>query len=240
MSTLLIWSDEIQKFTDLLKENKKLPSTYDQFMVLGTELRISDYNKLRQLPIPDDKLRLSTALSEKRDTLLFVLGMLKAKEETRICTIASVSKELSDFAKEQDMELLSMAAVAKGSDKKTTKPRVRNLRKVEPIAEESNKALNLDDKEETGSVTDPVKKESIESGKTEETVPGLLEDLVKAAEEKTGNDYSKRIDEIRKAVAAASDEKIGLPFQMQMLFGEKGQALADELTGHFRELKGGN
>ena len=43
MSTLLIWSDEIQKFTDLLKENKKLPSTYDQFMVLGTELRISDY-----------------------------------------------------------------------------------------------------------------------------------------------------------------------------------------------------
>lgn len=65
MSTLLIWSDEIQKFTDLLKENKKLPSTYDQFMVLGTELRISDYNKLRQLPIPDDKLRLSTALSEK-------------------------------------------------------------------------------------------------------------------------------------------------------------------------------
>ena len=56
MSTLLIWSDEIQKFTDLLKENKKLPSTYDQFMVLGTELRISDYNKLRQLPIPDDKI----------------------------------------------------------------------------------------------------------------------------------------------------------------------------------------
>lgn len=238
MSTLLIWSDEIQKFADLLKENKKLPSTFNQFMVLGTELRISDYNKLRQLPIPDDKLHLSTALSEKRDTLLFILGMLKAKDESRVCTITSVSKELSDFAKEQDMELLSMAAAAKGSDKKTTKPRVRNLRKAEPIAEESNKALNLDDKEETGSVTDPVKEESIESEKTEETVPGLLENLVKAAEEKTGNDYSKRINEIRKAVAAASDEKIGLPFQMQMLFGEKGQALADELTGHFRELKG--
>ena len=76
--------------------------------------------------------------------------------------------------------------------------------------------------------------------KTEETVPGLLEDLVKAAEKKTGYGYSKRIDEIRKAVAAASDEKIGIPFQMQMLFGEKGQALADELTGFFRELKGAN
>ena len=139
MSTLLIWSDEIQKFADLLKENKKLPSTYDQFMVLGTELRISDYNKLRQLPIPDDKLSLSTALSEKRDTLLFILGMLKAKNESRVCTIASVPKELSDFAKEQDMELLSMAAAAKGSDKKIVKPRVRNLRKTEPVAEESNK-----------------------------------------------------------------------------------------------------
>lgn len=241
MSTLLIWSDEIQKFTDLLKENKKLPSTYDQFMVLGTELRISDYNKLRQLPIPDDKLRLSTALSEKRDTLLFVLGMLKAKEETHVCTIASVSKELSDFAKEQDMELLSMAAAAKGSDKKTTKPRVRNLRKNESVAEESNKTLNLNDNKGTDSITEPVKNESIdESEKTEETVPGLLEDLVKAAEKKTGYGYSKRIDEIRKAVATASDEKIGLPFQMQMLFGEKGQALADELTGFFRELKGGN
>lgn len=174
-------------------------------------------------------------------TLLFVLGMLKAKEETRVCTIASVSKELSDFAKEQDMELLSMAAAAKGSDKKTTKPRVRNLRKNESVAEESNKTLNLNDNNGTDSIIEPVKNESIdESEKTEETVPGLLEDLVKAAEKKTGYGYSKRIDEIRKAVATASDEKIGLPFQMQMLFGEKGQALADELTGHFRELKGGN
>lgn len=118
MSTLLIWNDEIQKLSDLIKENKKLPSMFDKFTVLGTELRISDYNKLRQLPIPDDKLRLSTALSEKRDTLLFVLGMLKAKEETRVCTIASVSKELSDFAKEQDMELLSMAAAAKDQIKR--------------------------------------------------------------------------------------------------------------------------
>lgn len=81
MSTLLIWSDEIQKFTDLLKENKKLPSTYDQFMVLGTELRISDYNKLRQLPIPDDKLRLSTALSEKRDTIQRQTKLLDCKKD---------------------------------------------------------------------------------------------------------------------------------------------------------------
>ena len=65
MSTLLIWNDEIQKLSDLIKENKKLPSMFDKFIVLGTELRISEYNKLRQLPIPDDKLELSTALSEK-------------------------------------------------------------------------------------------------------------------------------------------------------------------------------
>ena len=51
MSTLLIWSDEIQKLSDLIKENKKLPSMFDKFTVLGTELRISEYNKLRQLPI---------------------------------------------------------------------------------------------------------------------------------------------------------------------------------------------
>ena len=116
---------------------------------------------------------------------------------------------------------------------------MRNLRKNESVAEESNKTLNLNDNNGTDSIIEPVKNESIdESEKTEETVPGLLEDLVKAAEKKTGYDYSKRIDEIRKAVAAASDDKIGLPFQMQMLFGEKGQALADELTGFFRELKG--
>lgn len=241
MSTLLIWSDEIQKLSDLIKENKKLPSMFDKFTVLGTELRISEYNKLRQLPIPDDKLELSTALPEKRDTLLFVLGMLKERKESRVCTISSVPRDMADFAKEQEIELLSMAAAAKNTDKKVSKPRVRNLRKNEPGVEESNKSLNLNDIKETYPATEPVNNESIdESEKTEETVPGLLEDLVKAAEEKTGNDYSKRIDEIRKAVAAAPDEKIGLPFQMQMLFGEKGQALADELTGHFRELKGGN
>ncbi len=239
MSTLLIWSDEIQKLSDLIKENKKLPSMFDKFIVLGTELRISEYNKLRQLPIPDDKLELSTALPEKRDTLLFVLGMLKERKESRVCTISSVPRDMADFAKEQDMELLSMAAAAKGSDKKTTKSRVRNLRKNESVAEESNKTLNLNDNKGTDSITEPVKNKSIdESEKTEETVPGLLEDLVKAAEKKTGYGYSKRIDEIRKAVAAASDEKIGLPFQMQMLFGEKGQGLTDELTGFFRELKG--
>lgn len=241
MSTLLIWSDEIQKLSDLIKENKKLPSMFDKFTVLGTELRISEYNKLRQLPIPDDKLELSTALPEKKDTLLFVLGMLKERKESRVYVISSVPKDMTDFAKEQEMEFLSMAAAVKSTDKKVSKPRVRNLRKNEPGVEESNKSLNLNDIKETYPATEPVKNESIdESEKTEETVPGLLEDLIKAAEEKTGNDYSKRIDEIRKAVAAASDEKIGLPFQMQMLFGEKGQALADELTGHFRELKGGN
>lgn len=66
----------------------------------------------------------------------------------------------------------------------------------------------------------------------------LLEKLVKIAEEKTGCEYSKRMDEIKKAITNASDKEIGLPFQMQMLFGEKGQGLADELTGFFRELKG--
>ena len=123
MSTLLIWNDEIQKLSDLIKENKKLPSMFDKFIVLGTELRISEYNKLRQLPIPDDKLELSTALSEKKDTLLFVLGMLKERKESRVCTISSVPRDMADFAKEQEIELLSMAAAAKNSDKKVSKPR---------------------------------------------------------------------------------------------------------------------
>ena len=35
MSTLLIWSDEIQKLSDLIKENKKIPSMFDKFTVLG-------------------------------------------------------------------------------------------------------------------------------------------------------------------------------------------------------------
>ena len=87
MSTLLIWNDEIQKLSDLIKENKKLPSMFDKFIVLGTELRISEYNKLRQLPIPDDKLELSTALSEKKDTLLFVLGRLKERKDCSVCYI---------------------------------------------------------------------------------------------------------------------------------------------------------
>ena len=104
---------------------------------------------------------------------------MKAKEETRVCTIASVSKELSDFAKEQDMELLSMAAAAKGSDKKTTKPRVRNLRKNESVAEESNKTLNLNDNNGTDSIIEPVKNESIdESEKTEEKTVGTATESV--------------------------------------------------------------
>ena len=66
---------------------------------------------------------------------------------------------------------------------------------------------------------------------------GLLEKLVKIAEEKTGCEYSKRMEEIRKAVTNASDKEIGLPFQLKMLLGEDGKALSEELAGHYEELK---
>lgn len=231
MSTLLIWSDEIQKLSDLIKENKKIPSMFDKFTVLGTELRISEYNKLRQLPIPDDKLELSTALPEKRDTLLFVLGMLKERKESRVCTISSVPRDMADFAKEQEIELLSMAAAAKKSDKKASKPRTpRKTTEPKGVKELKNEDPEpVAAKEEETPIMNPPK-----NTPTDE----LLEKLVKIAEEKTGCEYSKRMDEIKKAITNASDKEIGLPFQMQMLFGEKGQGLADELTGFFRELKG--
>lgn len=51
------------------------------------------------------------------------------------------------------------------------------------------------------------------------------------------SEYSKRMEEIRKAVANASDKEIGLPFQLKMLFGEDGKALSEELAGHYEELK---
>ena len=230
MSTLLIWNDEIQKLSDLIKENKKLPSMFDKFIVLGTELRISEYNKLRQLPIPDDKLELSTALSEKKDTLLFVLGMLKERKESRVCTISSVPRDMADFAKEQEIELLSMAAAAKNSDKKVSKPRAPR-KTAEPKGVKEKKKEDPEPtaaKEEETPVMNPP-----EDAPTD----GLLEKLVKIAEEKTGCEYSKRMEEIRKAVANASDKEIGLPFQLKMLFGEDGKALSEELAGHYEELK---
>lgn len=230
MSTLLIWNDEIQKLSDLIKENKKLPSMFDKFIVLGTELRISEYNKLRQLPIPDDKLELSTALSEKKDTLLFVLGMLKERKESRVCTISSVPRDMADFAKEQEIELLSMAAAAKNSDKKVSKPRA-SRKTAEP---KGVKELKNEDPEPTAA-----KEEETPVMNPPEDAPtdGLLEKLVKIAEEKTGCEYSKRMEEIRKAVTNASDKEIGLPFQLKMLFGEDGKALSEELAGHYEELK---
>lgn len=230
MSTLLIWSDEIQKLSDLIKENKKLPSMFDKFTVLGTELRISEYNKLRQLPIPDDKLDLSTALPEKRDTLLFVLGMLKERKESRVCTISSVPRDMADFAKEQEIELLSMAAAAKNSDKKVSKPRApRKTAEPKGVKELKNEDPEpVAAKEEETPMMNPP-----ENTPTDE----LLEKLVKIAEEKTGCEYSKRMNEIKKAVTNASDKEIGLPFQLKMLFGEDGKALSEELTEHYEELK---
>ena len=203
---------------------------FDKFTVLGTELRISEYNKLRQLPIPDDKLELSTALPEKRDTLLFVLGMLKERKESRVCTISSVPRDMADFAKEQEIELLSMAAAAKNSDKKVSKPRTPR-KTTEP---KGVKELKNEDPEPTAA-----KKEEMPMMNPPEDVPpdGLLEKLVKAAEEKTGCEYSKRMEEIRKAVTNASDKEIGFPFQLKMLFGEDGKALSEELAGHYEELK---
>ena len=233
MSTLLIWSDEIQKLSDLIRENKKLPSMFDKFTVLGTELRISEYNKLRQLPIPDDKLDLSTALPEKRDTLLFVLGMLKERKESRVCTISSVPRDMADFAKEQEIELLPIAAAAKNSDKKVSKPRApRKTAEPKGVKELKNEdPEQVAAKEEETSMMNPP-----ENTPTDE----LLEKLVKIAEEKTGCEYSKRMDEIKKAITNASDKEIGLPFQLKMLFGEDGKALNGELAGFFRELKGAN
>lgn len=137
---------------------------------------------------------------------------------------------MADFAKEQEIELLSMAAAAKNSDKKASKPKTPRKtaepKGVKELKNEDSKPVAARE-EETPMMNSP------ENTPTDE----LLEKLVKIAEEKTGCEYSKRMDEIKKAVTNASDKEIGLPFQLKMLFGEDGKALNGELAGHYEELK---
>ena len=155
------------------------------------------------------------------------MGEAFALHTDTIYVLASVDKAIDDFAKAQGIEILSLTSLSKPAAKTVRKPRAAKVTQDSlPAKEEVEKEI----------VAPKTKREPKKKATPEISI--LLQELVAQAEKETGNAYAGQMEDIDRGIRNASDVKIGLPFQMQLIFGqEKGENLAKVLAPHFDELR---
>lgn len=230
---VLLWTNQIQKFTDFVETNPKCLEKLGKIRIFGEDLKVADYNRLCNLSLGE--MDISAPLGTDRDTFIFCLGEAFALHTDTIYVLASVDKAISDFAKSQGIEITLLSNLSKPTTKTVTtrKPRVSKKTVENVTVEDSLPAREGTEKE---IVAPKLKRESKKKATPE--ISNLLQKLVAQAEKETGNAYTGHMEDIDRGIRNASDVKIGLPFQMQLIFGqEKGENLAKVLAPHFDELR---
>lgn len=229
---VLLWTNQIQKFADFVETNPKCLEKLGKIRIFGEDLKVADYNRLCNLSLGE--MDISAPLGTDRDTFIFCLGEAFALHTDTIYVLASADKAIVDFAKTQGIEILSLTSLSKPTPKTVRKPRttkaVVDAQSSFPAREETSKEI----------VDPKVKRETKKkvTSDTSDNISDLLKKLVNQAENETGNAYAGQIEDINHGIQNASDVKIGLPFQMQLIFGqERGEKLAKVLAPHFDELR---
>ena len=222
---VLLWTNQIQKFADFVETNPKCLEKLGKIRIFGEDLKVADYNRLCNLSLGE--MDISAPLGTDKDTFIFCLGEAFALHTDTIYVLASVDKAIDDFAKAQGIEILSLTSLSKPAAKTVRKPRAAKVTQDSlPAKEEVEKEI----------VAPKTKREPKKKATPEISI--LLQELVAQAEKETGNAYAGQMEDIDRGIRNASDVKIGLPFQMQLIFGqEKGENLAKVLAPHFDELR---
>lgn len=230
---VLLWTNQIPRFADFAENNKKYLKDFGNIRIFGEDLKVSDYNRLCNLHLED--MEILSPIGNERDTLMFCLGEAYAKHTENLYVLSNVDKSVTDFAKSKGIEITLLSNLSKPTTKTVTtrKPRV-SKKTVENITVEDS--LPAKEEVEKEIVAPKLKKESKKKAAPE--ISDLLQKLVAQAEKETGNAYAGQMEDIDRGIRNASDVKIGLPFQMQLIFGqEKGENLAKVLAPHFDELR---
>ena len=222
---VLLWTNQIPRFADFAENNKKYLKDFGNIRIFGEDLKVSDYNRLCNLHLED--MEILSPIGNERDTLMFCLGEAYAKHTENLYVLSNVDKSVTDFAKSQGIEILSLTSLSKPAAKTVRKPRAAKVTQDSlPAKEEVEKEI----------VAPKTKREPKKKATPE--ISNLLQELVAQAEKETGNAYAGQMEDIDRGIRNASDVKIGLPFQMQLIFGqEKGENLAKVLAPHFDELR---
>lgn len=235
--SVLLWTNQIQKFADFAENNKKYLKDFGNIRIFGEDLKVSDYNRLCNLHLDD--MEILSPIGNERDTLMFCLGEAYAKHTENLYVLSNVDKGVIDFAKSQGIEITLLSNLSKPTAKSVTtrKPRV-SKKIVENVATEDSLPAR-----ETASTKMPKEKEvksevKVKTERKSSEISELLKSTVAKAEKETNLSFSDRLDEIDRGIRNASDAKVGLPFQMQLLFGkENADILAKYLMPHFNELR---
>lgn len=224
---VLLWTNQIQKFADFVENNPKCLDKLGKIRIFGEDLKVADYNRLCNLSLGE--MDIAAPLGTDRDTFIFCLGEAFALHTDVIYVLAPAEKAIVDFAKTQGIEIQTLTNLSKPTTKAVRKPRTAktDTQSSLPAREETEKEI----------VAPKVKRET-KKKTTSDNVSDLLQKLVTQAENETGNAYAGQIEDINRGIQNASDVKIGLPFQMQLIFGqERGEKLAKVLAPHFDELR---
>lgn len=221
---VLLWTNQIQKFVDFTENNIQTIGKMGDICIFGEELKVAEYNRLYHLSL--DKIDILPAVGSERETLMFYLGKAYSSNIKTIYVISAIDGDIVAFANLYGIEIMNLLPVAK-TDVKSSK-NTRNTKRTKNTVKATSDTSNAGQESE----------KATKSRKKSCPVSEMLSNLVLEAERCTGNAYQGRLDEIAKGILNASDENIGFPFQMQMIFGkEKGDALSKFLTPHFAELR---
>lgn len=252
---VLVWANETGKFANDFIQKARLPFSINRIWILGNEMKIEDLKAVKsventgiQIVIDEDMFQ------DKRDTELFMLGKCAAERESEsslselgLALYSPADKSVVEVAKKLGISVTTWSnlcsakqsgtkakknvskkpeSVSKNSDTTVTEKPTKNTVKEKKVSKAVSTNLE-ENKPRTSSkaVNNDVSK-ILKSAKLPKQIANLLDD--------------KKISEIEKAIARASDAEIGLPMLLSMFSGfseEDAKEIAKALAPQFKILK---
>lgn len=238
---LLVWSEDVSKF---IKEctDKGIPKEINKLIILGSELKVDDLKALSKIDISysiDNKYSDSKNLTE-----VFLLGMCFSEEtefteRIGLAGFSPLSKEVMDIAKVSNIPVINWTSLkGKISTRKPKNPSKTDSNKTTEAKKAPVKEKEASTKKNTPIKEKPIKETPIkEKSKKGLSIKDLIMNSSLSPEQKKYFTEESALERVKNAVEHASDENIGLPFQLKMAFGESGAALEALLKKNFKALR---
>lgn len=232
--SVLVWAEDAGAFAKEC-QSKGFPKEIERLFILGEELKICDFKLLNEVvPIPyvlDREIAKDKVFSE-----IFMLGRCAEYNEINglsngFITYKLCDKKTAEIAKTAGISILQWNQLFK--NKSTTKKQETKPVKKKPITEEK-----------PAETMEIPKKRTPKQSISPKEYSSLCEELASLIKDSTINSKTKefylsleRLKNLETVIKNASDENIGLPFQLQMYFGKDGELILGLLKKHFKKLK---
>lgn len=232
---VFVWAEDVGNFAKEL-QTKTLSKDTESIVVLGSELKISDWKSLQETNNGDIILEVDNEYSVyKKDTEIAMLGRCYEKSKLENCEIciapfATFDKDTQEMAKRMGIatapcfETKTKSSITKKRQPKKSVTKEPNLETYEDVSptKGNSKKKKPDNKTKTL---------DLKAEPAHELIGEILQESGLSKKDKEFFLAPNHIEMIASAAIQASDEKIGFPFQLQMRFGAENAKKLESVAG---------